>query len=88
MKAEGLPSLTRELKHMTTESDERGQALEDIQSLRKQGWYWSDTTRGLLLSPGDPAVYLWHNGGTGELTYSPKIVNMMARLLREEDAGR
>ena len=38
-------------------------------------------------SPGDPDVHLWHDGATGELAYSPKVVEMMGRLLREEEEG-
>jgi hypothetical protein len=63
---------------------DRRQALEDVGALRDQGWYWSDTTPGLLLSPRDLEVHLWHDGASGELVYSPKVVEMMARLLEEE----
>lgn len=65
----------------------RRQALEDIGALRGQGWYWSDTTPGLLLCPGDPDVHLWHDGATGQVLYSPKVVEMMRRLLREDGEG-
>jgi hypothetical protein len=70
---------------MAGEDDQRRQALEDVRALQEQGWYWSNTTPGMLLSPKDPDVHLWHDGATGELVYSPKVVEMMGRLLREEE---
>jgi hypothetical protein len=69
---------------MAGTAGKRRQALEDIRALRDQGWYWSATTPGLLLSPQDLEVHLWHDGPAGELLYSPKVVEMMGRLLDEE----
>jgi hypothetical protein len=65
----------------------RHQALEDIGSLRDQGWYWSETTPGLLLSPGDRDVFLRHDAGTGVLTYSPKVIAMMRQIFKEDQDG-
>lgn len=62
-------------------------ALDDIGALCGQGWYWSDTTPGLLLRPDGPEVYLWHNGANGQVLYSPEVVEMMRRLRREDQKG-
>jgi hypothetical protein len=72
---------------MAGSADRREQALEDIGMLLDQGWYWSNTTPGLLLCPGDPDAHLWHDGATGEIVYSPKVVEMIGRLLREDEEG-
>jgi hypothetical protein len=72
---------------MSGAADRLEQALEDIRALCDQGWYWSSTTPGLLLSPGDPEVHLWHDGATGDVIYSPKVVEMIRLLLREDEEG-
>jgi len=68
-------------------SGKRPQALEDIRALRDLGWYWSDTTPNMLLSPGDSDVHLRYDPSTGNLFYSPKIVAMMGELLWEDQGG-
>jgi hypothetical protein len=87
MTSEGTPCAFALGDIMADTAGQRRQALEDVEALRDQGWYWSDTTPGLLLSPEDPDVHLWHDGVTGELVYSPKVVEMMGRLLLEEEGS-
>lgn len=65
----------------------RREALEDIRALREAGWYWSEIVPGLLLSPGDTEVHLRHDAATGDLVYSPKVVEMIRQLLREDREG-
>jgi len=65
----------------------RGQALAELRELQQGGWYWSETTPNLLLSPGDSEAHVRYDPFTCDLLFSAKIVAMMGELLWEDQGG-
>jgi hypothetical protein len=65
----------------------RQQSLEDLRALQDQGWFWSETTANLLVSPCDREINAWYDPFNCELLFSPKMVEMIEELLREECDG-
>jgi len=61
----------------------RAEALADVRALRDGGWRWSETTGGLLLGPG--GLRAWYDAAACELRFPPEVVEMMRRLLSEEE---
>jgi len=61
------------------------EALGDVRALLDGGWRWSETTGGLLLGPG--GLRAWYDAAACELRFPPEVVEMMRRLLSEEEGS-
>jgi hypothetical protein len=61
--------------------------MEELRMLQQAGWTWSETTPNVIVHPHDSQVFARYDPCSGELLFSPKIVEMLRKMLREEQAS-
>jgi hypothetical protein len=62
----------------------REQAVEELRALQREGWVWSETTLGVLVSPPCWGVYVRYDPSAGDVLFCPLLVEMIRDQLREE----